>query len=123
MLKSKKCCFLYLGVFLSLSVSWASAEELARLETVVVTASRHETALSLAPASISVIDKEELRLRDADDLADALTAEAGITITSVGQTRRGISIRGMPVEHTLYLGVNCCQLEFYGVEYSPPLVV
>ncbi|WP_289086404.1 TonB-dependent receptor [uncultured Spongiibacter sp.] len=79
------------------------AEESPRLETVVVTASRRATSLQQAPASISVVDAEELRRINADDVADALTAEVGLTVTPVGQTRRGISIRGMPVEHTLYL--------------------
>lgn len=74
-----------------------------RLETIVVTATRHETQLATAPASISVVNREQLQLINADDLADALTAEAGLSITSVGQGRQGISIRGMPVEHTLYL--------------------
>lgn len=74
-----------------------------RLETVVVTASTREDDLRTAPASISVIDKHELELRDADDLTDALSSEPGIQITSMGQTRRGISIRGMPEEHTLFL--------------------
>ncbi|MCP4322385.1 MAG: TonB-dependent receptor [Alteromonadales bacterium] len=88
---------------MALFSSVASADEMSQLETIVVTASKHETSLQLAPASISVIDSEELKLRDADDLADALTAQAGVTVTSVGQNRRGISMRGMPVEHTLYL--------------------
>lgn len=73
------------------------------LDTLVVTASTREGELKTAPATMSVITKEELALRDADDLTDALSAEPGINITSVGLTRQGISIRGMPVEHTLYL--------------------
>lgn len=73
------------------------------IETMVVTASTREDELKTAPASMSVISSEELNLRDADELTDALSSEPGITISSVGQTRRGISIRGMPVEHTLFL--------------------
>lgn len=79
------------------------ADESSPVETVVVTASRHATEIRNAPASISVVNREQLQLINADDLADALTAEAGLNITSVGQTRQGISFRGMPVEHTLYL--------------------
>lgn len=74
-----------------------------RLETIVVTASMRENLLKTAPATISVISKDELQLRDADDLVDALSSEPGINITSIGQTRRGISIRGMPEEHTLFM--------------------
>ncbi|MBN7796956.1 TonB-dependent receptor domain-containing protein [Parahaliea mediterranea] len=81
----------------------AAEIDYSRLETIVVTASRHETRLLDAPASISVVTGEELRMRNADDLADALSSEVGLNINSVGQTRQGISIRGMPVEHTLYL--------------------
>ncbi|MCW8128031.1 TonB-dependent receptor domain-containing protein [Microbulbifer halophilus] len=88
---------------LSFNAVVAGAAEASRLENIVVTASRQETTLREAPASISVVTSEELQRIDADDLADALTAEAGLNVTSVGQTRRGISIRGMPVEHTLYL--------------------
>lgn len=103
MLLSKKTSLLYSCICLALFGSVANADEISQLETIVVTASKHETSLQLAPASISVIDHEELKLRNADDLADALTGQAGVTITSVGQNRRGISMRGMPVEHTLYL--------------------
>jgi len=103
MLLSKNSSALYSSICLALFSSVASAEEASRVETIVVTASKHETSLQLAPASISVISREELKLRNADDLADSLTAQAGVTVTSVGQNRRGISMRGMPVEHTLYL--------------------
>jgi len=103
MLLSKKTSLLYSSICLALYVPGVNADELSEVETVVVTASRHETSLQLAPASISVIDRQELKLRNTDDLADALTGQAGVTITSVGQNRRGISMRGMPVEHTLYL--------------------
>jgi len=74
-----------------------------RLESVVVTANRRESGLLRAPASISVVTKEELQLQDADDLADAIENEPGIYLTDTSMTRRGISVRGMPQEHTLYL--------------------
>jgi len=103
MFLSKKSSALYSSICLVLFPPLAKADGESEIETIVVTASKHETSLQLAPASISVIDRNELKLRNADDLADALTAEAGVTVTSVGQNRRGISMRGMPVEHTLYL--------------------
>ncbi len=103
MLLYKKTSLLYSNLCLALFGSVVSADEISQLETIVVTASKHETSLQLAPASISVIDRNELKLRNADDLGDALTAQSGVTVTSVGQNRRGISMRGMPVEHTLYL--------------------
>ncbi|MDK2778265.1 MAG: TonB-dependent receptor [Pseudomonadota bacterium] len=106
-----KSPYLYSALHLSImaavlatpSVSAAQDEEQARLESVVVTANRRESALLHAPASISVVTQEELKLQDADDLADAIEHEPGIYLTDTSMTRRGISIRGMPQEHTLYL--------------------
>lgn len=83
--------------------SFAVEADPSRLETLVVTASTRDNDLRTAPATMSVVNHDELILRDADDLTDALSSEPGISITSVGQTRRGISIRGMPEEHTLFL--------------------
>ena len=103
MLRSKKILLLSASVAPAFISPQMYAEEAARMETVVVTANRHETELQQAPASISVVDREEITLRNSDDLADALSSEVGMTVTSVGQSRRGISIRGMPVDHTLYL--------------------
>lgn len=55
------------------------------LETIVVTASRQASRLMDAPASVSVVKAEELNRIDADDLADALTTQAGVIVTSVGR--------------------------------------
>ncbi len=81
---------------------WAEAQ-VSNDDVLVVTANLHGASLTKAPASISIVDREELQLSNADDWADALSAQEGVNISSIGQTRRGISIRGMPVEHTLYL--------------------
>ena len=81
----------------------ASAMEMAAVEEIVVTATTREANLQTAPASVSVVDQEELRLRAAADLAQALQGETGVQISGVGQSRNGISLRGMHVEHTLFL--------------------
>lgn len=82
----------------------AFADDLEReLDTVVVTATASEQALLTAPASVSVVDNAELELRGSTDLADALAGEPGVQVTGIGMTRRGISLRGMPEEYTLYL--------------------
>ncbi len=70
---------------------------------IVVTATRGEQAIADAPATMSVIAGTELRRRPVQDLAEALENEPGVVIGSVGLTRRGISIRGMPSEHLLTL--------------------
>ena len=68
---------------------------------VVVTATFIEQKLEDAPASITVIGREELNNRPVQDLADALQGAAGVQVGGVGLARRGISIRGMSNEYTL----------------------
>ncbi len=70
---------------------------------VVVTATRTEQAIRDAPASMSVVTGAELRRRPVQDLAEALENEPGLTISGVGMTRRGISIRGMSSDYLLTL--------------------
>lgn len=79
------------------------ADTPAVLDPIVVSATATERRLSDAPASITVIERGELERRGAEDLADALRGSPGIQLGGVGMTRRGISIRGMPSEHTLVL--------------------
>ncbi|ETF01063.1 membrane protein [Advenella kashmirensis W13003] len=69
----------------------------------MVTATDNERQLSHAPASITIVDGEQLRRRPVNDLADALKDTVGVSLENVGQGRRGISIRGMSGEHTLML--------------------
>lgn len=72
------------------------------LETVVVTASGYEQTLAEAPASISVLDRQELISRAYRDLTDALQEIPGVTVTGTGSSK-DISIRGMPAQYTLIL--------------------
>ncbi|KAF1687967.1 TonB-dependent receptor [Pseudoxanthomonas broegbernensis] len=73
------------------------------LERVVVTATRTEQNLDDAPASISVITREELRQRPVQDLSDALRGTPGVVLSGIGLTRRGVRVRGMDSEYTLTL--------------------
>ncbi|MCC2977105.1 TonB-dependent receptor [Sphingomonas sp. PL-96] len=72
-------------------------------DEVVVTATRTDTRIVDAPATMSVVTGTELRRRPVQDLAEALENEPGIVINGIGMTRRGISIRGMSNEHLLTL--------------------
>jgi outer membrane receptor for ferrienterochelin and colicins len=75
------------------------------LKEVVVTASGHEQELRQAPASISVVSREELQTRQFRDLGEALQNVEGIDVRG-GTGKTGgldISIRGMPSEYTLIL--------------------
>lgn len=74
------------------------------LQTVVVTATRHAMLALEAPASMSVVTREQIEARGADDVLDALRAETGVSLQgrAVGG-RKVISLRGMDPKHTLFL--------------------
>ncbi len=86
-----------------LPLSAFGAAERINLEPTVVTATSTERQLNDAPASVTVISREELVLRPVQDLEDALRGAPGLQFTGIGMTRRGVSIRGMGSEHTLIL--------------------
>lgn len=75
------------------------------LDTVVVTASGFEQDIKSAPASISVVTRQDLEEKSFSDLADALRDVEGIDVRgATGKTGNlNISIRGMPSEYTLVL--------------------
>ncbi|MEZ9059902.1 TonB-dependent receptor domain-containing protein [Vibrio pelagius] len=72
------------------------------METMVVTASGYEQLVTEAPATISVITREQLENRSYKDLTDALTDIPGVTVTGGGDGQ-DISIRGMPAQYTAIL--------------------
>lgn len=72
-------------------------------DVIVVTATGSQQNLQDAPASISVVTRNEIELIGGGDLTDTLSSEPGVVVTGVGTTRKGISVRGMPETHTLYL--------------------
>ncbi len=93
----------FASVVLLVPAAPALADDATDLTQVVVTPMAGPQALRDAPATISVVSREDLEARPIADLSDALRNEPGVTITGIGMTRRGISLRGMPVEHTLVL--------------------
>jgi outer membrane receptor for ferrienterochelin and colicins len=82
----------------------AQAAETAPSQTIVVTATRHAMVALDAPAAMSVVTREEIAARGADDVLDALRGEAGVSLQgrSIGG-RKVISLRGMDSKHTLFL--------------------
>lgn len=72
---------------------------------IVVTASGFEQKITNAPASISVLSREELQEKRFGSLAEALGDVEGVDVgQSVGKTGgMTISIRGMPADYTLVL--------------------
>ncbi|MDP4536534.1 TonB-dependent receptor [Alkalimonas collagenimarina] len=77
----------------------------ADVETIVVTATGYEQMLIEAPASISVITRQELERKRFASIAEALADVEGIDIGQEVDKTGGlsISIRGMPSSYTLIL--------------------
>ncbi len=75
------------------------------LDEVVVTAAGFEQAIREAPASITIITREELERKPYHGLAEALSDVEGIDVgDAVDKTGApSISIRGMPSDYTLIL--------------------
>lgn len=74
-------------------------------ETIVVTASGYEQKLASAPASVTVVSRDDLRMKPYTSLADALRDIEGIDVGS-GQDKNGnisITMRGLPSDYTLVL--------------------
>lgn len=72
------------------------------MSPVVITASGYEQNPIEAPASVSLITREQIEKNVYKDLTDALRSVAGVVITG-GGSRQEISIRGMPSEYTAIL--------------------
>ncbi|WP_447982021.1 ligand-gated channel protein [Achromobacter kerstersii] len=91
------------GLGMSPAAIWAQNDSSAKtLETVVVTASGFEQQIQDAPASISVITREDLDKKFYRDVNDALIDVPGVIITGGGD-RQDISLRGMGPQYTLIL--------------------
>ena len=72
------------------------------LGEMVVTASGFQQTVAEAPASISVIPREELEKGTFRDLTDALRRVQGVTVTGAAN-EQDIMIRGLPGQYTLIL--------------------
>ncbi len=80
----------------------AHAQDAVELGNVVVTASGFEQQIKQAPASISVVTREDLEKKSYRDVTDALRDVPGVVITG-GASSSDISIRGMASKYTLIL--------------------
>ncbi|NYT58749.1 ligand-gated channel protein [Alcaligenaceae bacterium] len=97
-------CALGLGsAFSPASAQTAGDSSVARMESVVVTASGFEQDIIDAPASISVIPREQLERGAYKDLTDALRDVPGVIMTPSDNNTSDISIRGMGASYTLIL--------------------
>jgi len=82
-----------------------TADETVHLSKFVVTAAGFNQAFVQAPASISVLGREELLEKRVNSLAEAIAEIEGVDVgASAGKTGGlNISIRGMPSDYTLIL--------------------
>lgn len=108
---------------LALGVPAARAEAPAtELATVVVTASPVERTLKEAPASVSVITREDIESRPVTELAELLGSVEGVTLSRSGNLVPGVQIRGMGQAYTLILvdgkRVNSTNVMFRGNDYD-----
>lgn len=85
------------------SYAQTTGDAASTLDPIVITATSGERFLRDAPASVSVIEGEELRERPVQDLASAIEGTPGVQLTGIGLGRRGVSIRGMQTDHSLVL--------------------
>ncbi|KAF0807036.1 enterobactin receptor protein [Alcanivorax xiamenensis] len=94
------------GVVLGLGAGSVIADDTVnQIERVTVTAAGRIQQLEDAPASISVIDREQLEQRFYKDATDALRDIPGVIVTGGGAGDNGndIVMRGMPAQYTLIL--------------------
>ncbi|MDO4904426.1 MAG: TonB-dependent receptor [Lautropia sp.] len=83
---------------------WKRGSGSTLLPRVTVTATRHEEGARTAPASVSVIERDEIRLDASQDLLNVIETTPGLTLLPRQVSgRRSFSLRGMNEAHTLML--------------------
>ncbi|VTX60343.1 TonB-dependent receptor domain-containing protein [Haemophilus haemolyticus] len=81
----------------------ASEQKTEILAPIVVTASGSSQEFRDAPASISVINQEQLKKRPSYRLENALQDIPGVNLSGSNANRTDISIRGLPADYTLIM--------------------
>lgn len=72
-------------------------------QTIVVTASRREQQIRSAPATISVITRQEIESKPYNNVMDVLGSVEGVTIVGSSPNDKDITLRGMSGEYSLLL--------------------
>lgn len=99
----KKIALLNLSALIAALSNTAYAQEsITTLETQVVTASGYEQDTTEAPASISVITREELQQNAYRNVGEALEGVPGLMLTG-SASGKNIALRGMPADYTLIM--------------------
>lgn len=80
------------------------AEEAEMLEEITVTATRTEMATKEAPSSVTIVSRQDIARKGAENILEAIQGTPGITLQGIGTGgRKTISLRGMESKHTLIL--------------------
>lgn len=92
-------------LFLAVALTCAGfAQAETRLKDVVVSATQSEHEVRTAPASVSVITREEIETRNPLDLLDAVRGTPGVTLMGRSLSgRKTLSMRGLEGKHVLNL--------------------
>lgn len=119
---SRRPLAVFVGAAMAMLSGIAGAEEAVTLKTTVVTASGIEQELRDAPASISVITREDIEKRPVQELAELIGTVEGVTLSRNGNLVPGVQIRGLGQAYTLMLidgkRVNSTNAMFRGNDYD-----
>lgn len=106
----------------------------AKLDEVVVTATRSAMEVERAPASVSVVDADEIKGRNVQQLTDALKDLAGVNVRDLGEGtpsawanqiiirgipgyyRTAVLLDGQPINNAFSAGINWSQVDPEAVE-------
>lgn len=85
----------------TLSLAQIQNESVSRMQDIVISASLSEQDIADAPASMTVITKEDLEKKPYRDVAEVLSQAEGVMLS--GSNDRGVSLRGFSSSYTLIL--------------------
>jgi len=91
--------FLLFFVLYLFNPAWAEQKEEAKLEEIVVTATRTETPVESVPASVSVVSKDKIELKSPKTIDQALNDLPGVFVRrgkGLMDTLSSITLRGVP---------------------------
>lgn len=91
------------GLMASTAYAQTPSESVQSLTPVVVTAGGHEQQIQDAPASVTIITREQLAKQPFNSLQDAVRNIEGVSIVGASANKQDISVRGMPGKYTLIL--------------------
>ncbi|MGE4478310.1 MAG: TonB-dependent receptor [Deferribacterales bacterium] len=92
-----------LALVMALYTVPAMAEEEHGLDAVVVTATGYEQKIADAPASISIITREDIEKLPANNIRELLKTVEGVSINGTSPSETDIVIRGLPGSYTLIM--------------------